>query len=107
MNETIVRPAHLTREKQQHRRQPQYHVVLVNDEDHTFDYVIRMCKVIFGHQTERGYQIAKQVDQQGRAIVWTGTFELAELKQDQIHGFGADPLVTQSQGSMSAELEPA
>lgn len=31
--------------------------------------------------------------------------ELAELKQEQIHAFGPDPLIPRCKGSMSAEIE--
>ena len=88
------------------KRQPRYHVVLWNDDDHTFQYVISMLKQLFGHPPEKGYKLAKEVDRQGRVIVLTTTLEHAELKRDQIHAFGADRLVARSRGSMSASIEP-
>jgi ATP-dependent Clp protease adaptor protein ClpS len=42
----------------------------------------------------------------GRVIVCTTTLEHAELKRDQIHAFGPDPLLSRSRGSMSAIIEP-
>jgi ATP-dependent Clp protease adaptor protein ClpS len=89
------------------KRQPPYHVVLVNDDDHTVDYVIRMMKSLFGYPEERGLQIASEVDSRGRVIVLTTTLEHAEFKRDQIHAFGADPMIASCKGAMSAELEPA
>ena len=68
---------------QKPKRQPPYHVILWNDESHTFDYVIGMMMELFGHTLEKGVQIAKEVDTQGRAIVLTTTMEHAELKRDQ------------------------
>jgi ATP-dependent Clp protease adaptor protein ClpS len=47
------------------------------------------------------------VDTQGRVIVCTTSLERAELKRDQIHAYGPDPLIPRCQGSMSAVLEPA
>ena len=88
------------------RRQPRYHVVLWNDDDHTYDYVVAMLRKLFGHPAERGVVLARQVDKQGRAIVLTTTKEHAELKRDQIHAFGADRLLARSKGSMSATIEP-
>jgi len=88
------------------RKQPRYHVVLWNDDDHTYQYVIVMLRQLFGHPAERGWKLAKEVDRQGRVIVLTTTLEHAELKRDQIHAFGADRLVARSQGSMSASIEP-
>ena len=44
----------------------------------------------------------------GRCILLTTTKEHAELKQDQIHAFGPDPLSSKDcQGSMTAVIEPA
>ena len=89
------------------KRQPPYHVILLNDDDHTYQYVIVMLKELFGHPVERGFQLAKEVDTKGRAIVLTTSREHAELKQDQIHAYGADPLSAKSKGSMTAIIEPA
>ena len=89
------------------RRQPPYNVVLLDDDDHTYTYVILMLKSLFGYPEEKGYQLAKEVDTTGRVIVLTTTKEHAELKRDQIHAFGPDPLIPRCQGSMSAVIEPA
>ncbi len=86
---------------------PLYHVILLDDDDHTYDYVIRMIVTIFGYDTETALAHAKEVDESGRTILITTTFERAELKQDQVHGFGADPLLDRCQGAMRAILEPA
>jgi len=88
------------------RRQPRYHVVLWNDDDHTYQYVIAMLTKLFGHPAEKGLALAKEVDQQGRVVVLTTTREHAELKRDQIHAMGPDSLVARSKGSMSASIEP-
>jgi ATP-dependent Clp protease adaptor protein ClpS len=95
--------------EQQHqtKRQPPYHVVLLNDDDHTYMYVIEMLEALFGHPVEKGYQLAKIVDTKGRAVVCTTSLERAELKRDQIHAFGPDPRLDRCKGSMSAEIEPA
>ena len=94
-------------QEQRTKRQPPYHVVLLNDDDHSYEYVIDMLKVLFGHPVEKGYQLAKQVDTQGRAVVCTTSLERAELKRDQIHAYGPDPRIPRCKGSMSAELEAA
>lgn len=88
------------------KQQPRYHVILLDDDDHTYDYVVRMLQELFAHPRERGYLLAKRVDASGRVIVLTTTKEHAELKRDQIHAFGADPLIPRCQGSMSAVIEP-
>jgi ATP-dependent Clp protease adaptor protein ClpS len=91
--------------REQRKRQPRYHVVLWNDDDHTFEYVIAMLKQLFGHPSETGFKLAKEVDAKGRVVVLTTTKEHAELKRDQIHAFGADKLIARSKGSMSASIE--
>lgn len=88
------------------KRQPRYNVVLWDDDEHTYEYVIRMMKELFGHPQEKGSQIAAQVDKLGKAICLTTTKEHAELKRDQIHAYGRDALIARCQGSMSATIEP-
>jgi ATP-dependent Clp protease adaptor protein ClpS len=101
--EPIVRPRNEERPKQQ----PRYHVILWNDDDHSYEYVIRMLKQLFGHPPEKGMQLAKEVDSSGKVICLTTTMEHAELKRDQIKAYGRDRLVAHCQGSMSASIEPA
>jgi ATP-dependent Clp protease adaptor protein ClpS len=109
MSDTITLPAvPKPRAEEKVRRQPPYNVVLHNDDDHTFEYVITMLQQLFGYPREKGYQMALEVHTTGRVIVLTTTKEHAELKRDQIHAFGPDPLSSRDcQGSMSASIEPA
>lgn len=92
--------------KSKPKRQPRYHVVLWNDDDHTYPYVVFMLKKLFGHPMATGLKMALEVDTKGRVVVLTTTKEHAELKRDQIHAFGADRLIARSKGSMSASIEP-
>lgn len=89
------------------KKQPPYHVILLNDDHHTFEYVVRMLKQLFGHPEERGWQMADEVHTRGRVIVETTSLERAELKRDQIHAFGPDPDSQNCAGSMSALIQPA
>jgi ATP-dependent Clp protease adaptor protein ClpS len=100
------KPAEQTK-KRPPKQMPPFHVVLLNDDDHSYEYVIKMLKSIFGHNDQEGFRLADEVDKQGRAIVFTTHKELAELKRDQIHAFGKDETVATCQGSMSAIVEPA
>ncbi|MFQ5602320.1 MAG: ATP-dependent Clp protease adaptor ClpS [bacterium] len=86
---------------------PQYHVVLLDDNEHTYDYVIEMLMQIFRHTETKAFQMACEVDLTGRVIVDTTTKERAELKRDQIHAYGPDWRIPHSAGSMSAIIEPA
>jgi len=95
-----------TEHDQKRKRQPRYHVVLWDDDDHSYEYVIMMMRQLFGHPLEKGFKIAEQVDRGGRAVCLTTTREHAELKRDQIHSFGKDGLIKRCQGAMSATIEP-
>ena len=105
MTSTTTRP----QEKSQQKTQglPPYNVVLLNDDDHSYDYVVLMLNKIFGHPPEKGFKMALEVDKTGRVVVATENLEVAELKRDQIHAFGPDPLIPRCKGSMSATVEPA
>ena len=87
--ETVVRPKK-NPQKTKPKRLPPYAVVVLNDDVHTFEYVIRTFMKVFGYSKPKCFQLANTVHQQGRAIVWTGPKEVAELKRDQILGAGPD-----------------
>jgi ATP-dependent Clp protease adaptor protein ClpS len=86
---------------------PPYNVVLLDDDDHTYDYVIEMLMKLFGHSAEQAFLMAREVDNTGRVIVDTTTKERAEFKQEQIHAYGPDWRLERCSGSMSAIIEPA
>ena len=86
---------------------PPYHVVLLNDEEHSYAYVIEMLGKVCAHPAEVAFRMAEQVDTKGRVIVLTTHKERAELKRDQILGYGADVTMAISTGSMRAVIEPA
>ena len=87
--------------------QPLYHVILLNDEDHTYDYVIEMLEKIFGMSETRAFSHAVEVDTKGTTILITCELEKAEQKRDQIHTYGPDWRLARSLGSMAAVVEPA
>ena len=103
-----ARPRHLPSQPQmQPELEPPYHVILHDDDTHTYEYVIEMMVNIFGYDEKRGFKIACEVDESGRVIVVTCHKELAELRVEQIHDYGADPRMKESTGSMKATMEPA
>ena len=85
---------------------PHYNVILLDDNDHSYEYVIEMLSKLFGHSRETAFQMAVTVDNTGRVIVDTTHRERAELKRDQIHAYGADWRIPHCAGSMSAIIEP-
>ena len=86
---------------------PLYHVVLLDDDEHTYDYVVEMLSSIFCLSADAAYRHAIEVDTRGRTVVITCEKEQAEFGRDQIHAYGADPRMPISKGSMSAVIEPA
>lgn len=100
-------PSRLPDRLERPQKQPPYQVILLDDNDHTYEYVIEMLNRLFGHAMEDAFGLACEVDTTGRVSVMTTTFELAELKRDQIHSFGRDWRISRCQGSMQAVIEPA
>jgi ATP-dependent Clp protease adaptor protein ClpS len=84
-----------------------YHVILLNDEDHTYDYVVEMLQKLFGFSEAEAFSHAVEVDTRGTTILITCELEKAELKRNQIHAYGPDPRMPRSLGSMAALIEPA
>jgi ATP-dependent Clp protease adaptor protein ClpS len=86
---------------------PLFHVVLLDDDDHTYDYVIEMLQKLFMKTQAEAFRHAVEVDTSGRTILITCELSEAEFGRDQIHAFGPDWRMPRSQGSMSAIIEPA
>ncbi|MEM6552462.1 MAG: ATP-dependent Clp protease adaptor ClpS [Planctomycetota bacterium] len=72
------------------KRLPPYQVVLLNDNDHTYEYVIEMLLRVFRLPVHKAVELTARVDTAGRAPVWSGSKEVAELKRDQVRGYGPD-----------------
>ncbi len=89
------------------KRMPPYHVVILNDEDHTFDYVIEILLKLFKHPRPRAEELTWRIHNDGRAVVFTTHKELAELKRDQVITFGPDPWVEVDPGPLGCVVEPA
>ena len=89
------------------RQIPRYQVVLLDDEYHTYEYVVEMLMALFQHVRERAWNMAREVDRRGRSKVFTTNREQAEHKRSQIHSYGADWRLGQSKRSMAAVVEPA
>jgi ATP-dependent Clp protease adaptor protein ClpS len=92
---------------EQERLVPLYRVVLLDDNDHTYDYVIEMLQNIFIFSLEQAYRHAEEVDRAGRTVLITCELPQAEFARDQIHAYGPDWRLERSKGSMSAIVEPA
>ena len=89
------------------RRQPPYNVIVLNDEEHTFEYVIELLTKLFSHSLLMAEKLTWQIHNAGRAIVLTTHKELAELKCEQVLEYGPDPRMSVSKGPLGCYIEPA
>lgn len=104
MSQTITAPG--VEFSTEHANVPLYRVVLLDDDEHSYDYVIEMLQKIFIFSAEQAFRHAEEVDTTGRTPLITCELPEAEYARDQIHGYGADWRMPQSKGSMSAIVEP-
>lgn len=85
-----AKPQRKTNPYSKDKPQPPYAVIVQNDEDHTFEYVIEMLQRVFGLNIEDALRHTVNIHNTGEDMVWSGMFEVAELKRDQVRGFGPD-----------------
>jgi ATP-dependent Clp protease adaptor protein ClpS len=82
---TTTEPEEKTRA--QVRLLPPYHVILENDDFHSFEFVIAVLVKTIACTTERAVQLTWKAHSEGRAVIWTGSKEVAEFKVEQIRTF--------------------
>jgi ATP-dependent Clp protease adaptor protein ClpS len=107
MPQTTITPGTEIRERQREETVPLYRVVLLDDNDHTYDYVIEMLQKIFIFALEEAYRHAEEVDRCGRTVLIICELPQAEFARNQIVNYGPDLRLARSKGSMSAVIEPA
>lgn len=69
------------------RRLPPYHVIILNDDHHSFEFVMYVLREVFRFKIEQAFELTKEAHEKGRAVVWTGNKEVAELKAEQVSTF--------------------
>jgi ATP-dependent Clp protease adaptor protein ClpS len=66
-----------------------WRVIVLNDDHNTFDHVAyTLARYIPGVTVDGGYAIANTIHSTGRAIVWSGLKEPAELYWSQLRDAG-------------------
>jgi ATP-dependent Clp protease adaptor protein ClpS len=100
-------PTRETPTREQTRIEPERlcRLVLLDDNDHSYEYVIEMLGAIFGYAPEKAFALARIVDTQGRVTLETASRAQCERHQSQVHAYGADPKIPTSKGSMTAVVE--
>jgi len=92
-----ARPKHL----------PPYAVILHNDDKNTFEFVIETLAKVFHYDEQRAVQLTMEAHRAGRAAVWLGAKEHAELKVEQIRSRGAGPVMAHAGAlPLRATIEP-
>src|SRR6266852_142623 len=87
--------------------EPLYHLILLDDNDHTYEYVVELLGRVLGYAPAKAFALACVVDSEGRAIVETAAKKRVLSHQQRIHSYGADPRIPRCAGSMSAVIEEA
>ncbi len=80
------------KERVEHKTQEpkQYHVVLLNDDYTTMEFVIQVLESVFQKSPAEAYRIMMHVHQQGRGIAGTYTWEVAETKAETVASLAAE-----------------
>jgi len=97
----------VTETRERDRLAPLYSVVLLDDSEHTYDYVVEMLQKLFLMSQAQAFGHAVDVDTTGRTVVITCELPQAEFARDQIQAYGPDPRLPKSKGSMRAIIELA
>lgn len=89
------------------RRLPPFNVVLLNDEDHTAEFVVDVLQKVLRCNQQKAIVLMSEAHYTGRSIVWTGPKEVAELKVEQIQSFHEIKPDGTKLGPVGVDLEPA
>ena len=93
-------------QKPRTRRVPPYNVIIDNDDYHSFEFVIDVLRKVLGCTAQRAFQLTEHAHKTGRAIIWTGPKEVAELKVEQVRGIH-EIRGSRKLGPLGCTIEPA
>ncbi len=80
-------------------------VILFNDEDHTYDYVVEMLSQTCRLTRENAFRCAVEVDLTGRTTVYYGPRASCDSVCAKIRAYGPDHRLPQSMTSMRSEVQ--
>jgi len=80
-------------------------VILLNDEDHTYDYVVEILTKICRMSRDQAFRCAVEVDVTGRTTVFYGNLEKCEHVASRIKNYGPDHRLARSMNSMQAIVD--
>ena len=105
MVKTVTTPA--TGTSTTTRLEKLYHVIILNDDEHSYEYVIEMLQSVFEISYGAAVAHTTEADTTGSSIVLTCGLEEAERRRDGVHAYGPDWRMPNSRGSVAALVEPA
>ena len=86
---TLTPPRERARRGTGGKRGSAWRVIVLNDNHNTFEGVaFALSSTLPGVTYERGLKLADSIHNSGRAVVWTGHKERAELFWEQLKGLG-------------------
>ena len=90
------------------RRLPPYNVLIENDDDHSMDFVIEVLQKVFGFDRPKAFLHMMKAHEEGEAVVYTGSKEVAELKAEQVQSVREKHHKTgKDLGPLGCRIEPA
>jgi ATP-dependent Clp protease adaptor protein ClpS len=99
--ETEARPS------SEQQESPLYHVILFDDDEHSYAYVVEMMMNLFNMTPEQGFDVAYEVDHIGQAVVMTVAYDEAVAAHRKIINYGPDFRMPNSRSSMGCTIERA
>lgn len=81
---------------------PQYHIIFLNDDYHSFQFVIYVMVTLFRKEFEQAFELTKMIHETGQAIVTTCPKERAELYLEQVSSMKEG-----DKGAIGCVMEPA
>lgn len=81
-----------------------YNLVVLNDDMHTYNYVVGLLGEVFGVSGERAFAFARAIGRLGRVVVFSGSRDEVNSKRDQILAWGPDSHLPHSSGPLSVEI---
>jgi ATP-dependent Clp protease adaptor protein ClpS len=89
MTTTLKPPREQTRRGSRSGTGDAWRVIVLNDDHNTFEGVaFALAQTIPGVDYDKGMRLANKIHNTGKAVVWSGHRELAELYHSQLEAYG-------------------
>lgn len=86
---------------------PRWHVILLNTDDHTVEFVVSLIMTIFNKNFDEAFALTMEIHEKDSCIATTTHKERAELYKEQVHAYGADPNMKQNHRPLPCVIELA